>query len=344
MTPISQINILIVLAILSTSVYSAEDMPTIELIEEDMYCPNHAQLSKPSKFDLEKCAEIVTLSKGKNGCHTSNGLFMHSGEDSGYCYCVTDDCTQRQSTLTNRGSNLYKISEVTSIKLFEEDMNCPNHVQLRSRSNSLKACAEVVSMSKGKNGCHPTYDIFMHDGTDSGYCYCIKDECRVRSPSSTGLNIYEFTKRTCEAKHAKDSKQCLALRLQDYVVIMNRPCKIVELSTKTGKDGQSEVHFSGLDIFSGILLKDNCSSNDSRDVPNIKRKDYKLLLLEDGILTLEDADTYEIREDLRIPVFTDIARVIQKAIDNDAPLLCTVLSACEEEAVVGTKIDYGNLY
>ena len=169
-------------------------MPTIELIEEDMYCPNHVQLEKPSKFNLKKCAEIVFLSKGKNGCHSTNGLFMHTGGDAGYCYCVKDDCTQRHR-VTNRGSNLYKLSEVSNIVLFEEDMNCPNHVRLRSRSNGLKACAEVVSMSKGKNGCHSTYDIFMHDGTDSGYCYCIKDECTERSPSTSGLNIYQFATR-----------------------------------------------------------------------------------------------------------------------------------------------------
>jgi len=286
----------------------------------------------------------VSLSKGKNGCHSTNGLFMHTGGDAGYCYCVTDDCTQRQSTLTNRGSNLYKLSEVSNIVLFEEDMNCPNHVRLRSRSNSLKACAEVVSMSKGKNGCHSTYDIFMHDGTDSGYCYCIKDECTERSPSTSGLNIYQFATRSCEAKHAEDSKQCSVLRKNDHVVIMNRPCKIVEISTKTGKDGQSEVHFSGLDIFTGYRFKDTCTPNDSRDIPNIKSKDYQLLSLDDGFLSLYDADTYDNREDLNIPVFNEIASEIRAAIENDKAIKCTVLSACGEEAVIGTEQDEDNLY
>ena len=58
--------------------------------------------------------------------------------------------------------------------------------------------------------------------------------------------------------------------------LQNRPCKIVEISTKTGKDGQPEVHFSGLDIFTEHKLKDNCLPNDSRDVPNVESKDYKV--------------------------------------------------------------------
>ena len=166
-------------------------MPTIQLIQKDNYCPNYVQLEAPSNFDLEKCAEIVSLSKGKNGCHPTNGFFMHNGKASGYCYCITDDCTQ--SSASNSGLNIYKFSEVTNIQLVEEDMYCPNFVHLRSPANfGLKACAELVSLSKGKNGCHSTYDIFMHVGQDSGYCYCIKDECTEPEASASGLNIYQF--------------------------------------------------------------------------------------------------------------------------------------------------------
>ena len=58
--------------------------------------------------------------------------------------------------------------------------------------------------------------------------------------------------------------------------MQNRPCKVVEISTKTGKDGQSEVQISGLDIFTGIKFEDNCPSDDSRDIPYVKSKDYKV--------------------------------------------------------------------
>ena len=58
--------------------------------------------------------------------------------------------------------------------------------------------------------------------------------------------------------------------------LQNRPCKIVEISTKTGEDGQSEVDFFCIDIFTQKGFKDNCPPNDSRDVPNIKSKDYQV--------------------------------------------------------------------
>jgi len=153
--------------------------------------------------------------------------------------------------------------------------------------------------------------------------------------STSGISV----EGTCEAKHAKDSKQCSALRKNDRVVIMNRPCKIVEISTKTGKDGQSEVDFFGIDIFTQKGFKDNCPPNDSRDVPNIKSKDYSLLDVDDGFLSLLDPDTGDNRDDLPLPVDPVLADEIRGAIEDGKNILCIVLSACGEEAVIGTKLD-----
>jgi len=153
--------------------------------------------------------------------------------------------------------------------------------------------------------------------------------------STSGISV----EGTCEAKHAKDSKQCSALRKNDHVVIMNRPCKIVEISTKTGKDGQSEVYFFGIDIFTQKGFKDNCPPNDSRDVPNIKSKDYALLDVDAGFLSLLDPDTEDIRDDLHLPVDPELTNEISGAYDEGKSILCVVLSACGEEAVIGTKVD-----
>ncbi|EEH16348.2 translation elongation factor IF5A [Paracoccidioides brasiliensis Pb03] len=54
--------------------------------------------------------------------------------------------------------------------------------------------------------------------------------------------------------------QCSALRKNGYVVIKNRPCKIVEMSTsKTGKHGHAKVHLVAIDIFTSKKLEDLCS-------------------------------------------------------------------------------------
>ena len=47
----------------------------------------------------------------------------------------------------------------------------------------------------------------------------------------------------------------------------------------------------------------------------------QLLSLDDGFLSLYDADTYDNREDLNIPVFTEIAKEIRAAIENDKAIL-----------------------
>jgi len=131
-------------------------------------------------------------------------------------------------------------------------------------------------------------------------------------------------------------QQCSALRKSGFVMIKGRPCKIVEMSTsKTGKHGHAKVHLIALDIFTGKKLEDICPSTHNMDVPHVYRKDYQLTNIDDGFLTLMD-DSGEEKEDLKIPD-TDIGREVQTRFDADEQFVVTVLSACGEEAVVGTK-------
>merc|ERR1712177_156861 len=82
--------------------------------------------------------------------------------------------------------------------------------------------------------------------------------------------------------------QCSALRKNGFVVIKNRPCKIVETSTsKTGKHGHAKVHLVAIDIFTGKKLEEICPSTHNVMVPNVTRTEYLLLdISDDGFLSL----------------------------------------------------------
>merc|ERR1712018_109074 len=133
--------------------------------------------------------------------------------------------------------------------------------------------------------------------------------------------------------------QCSALRKNGFVMIKGRPCKIVEMGTsKTGKHGHAKVHLVALDIFNQKKYEDICPSTHNMDVPNVSRKDFQLLdVSDDGYLSLMD-DGGNTRDDLKVPE-GDIGEEIKSSMEDGKDILCTVLSACGEEAVIATKVN-----
>jgi len=130
--------------------------------------------------------------------------------------------------------------------------------------------------------------------------------------------------------------QCSALRKNGHVLLKNRACKIVEMSTsKTGKHGHAKVHLIGIDIFTGKKYEDICPSTHNMLVPNVTRKDYQLLDIEDGFLQLMD-DNGVTKADLKCPD-TDIGGEIKDKHEKEELLMVTVLTAMDEEMAVGHK-------
>merc|ERR1712130_322898 len=124
-------------------------------------------------------------------------------------------------------------------------------------------------------------------------------------------------------------QQCSALRKNGHVMIKDRPCKIVEMSTsKTGKHGHAKVHMVALDIFTGKKLEDICPSTHNMNVPNVTRKDYQFLDVEDGFASMMD-DNGETKDDLKLPD-DDIGEEIRKKHEAGETFTVTVLSACGE--------------
>ena len=133
--------------------------------------------------------------------------------------------------------------------------------------------------------------------------------------------------------------QCSALRKNGFVMIKGRPCKIVEMSTsKTGKHGHAKVHLVALDIFTNKKYEDICPSTHNMDVPNITRRDFQLLdVSDDDYLSLMD-DQGNTRDDLKVPD-GDLGEEIRNSLNDGKDILCTVLSAIGEEAVIATKVN-----
>ncbi|KAF8439224.1 eukaryotic translation initiation factor 5A [Terfezia claveryi] len=131
--------------------------------------------------------------------------------------------------------------------------------------------------------------------------------------------------------------QCSALRKNGHVVIKNRPCKIVEMSTsKTGKHGHAKVHLVAIDIFTGKKLEDLCPSTHNMDVPNVARNEYQFLYEDDGFLHLLDASTGAEKNDVKLPE-NELGGKIREFEDSGVDCIVTVISAMGEEAVIAVK-------
>ncbi|CAF0933246.1 unnamed protein product [Adineta ricciae] len=132
-------------------------------------------------------------------------------------------------------------------------------------------------------------------------------------------------------------QQCSALRKNGHVMLKNRPCKIMEMSTsKTGKHGHAKIHMVGIDIFTGKKYEDICPSTHNMNVPNVKRVEYSLIDIDnEGYVSLMD-DSSDTRSDIKLPE-GDLGQEIRTKFDQGDQLKITVLQALGEEAIITYK-------
>nr|AEW42981.1 putative eukaryotic translation initiation factor 5A [Haliotis diversicolor] len=134
-------------------------------------------------------------------------------------------------------------------------------------------------------------------------------------------------------------KQCSALRKNEYVLIKNRPCKIVDLSTsKTGKHGHAKVHIVGTDLFTNKKFEDVCPSTHNMNVPHVSRIEYQVIDMDnEGYLTLMD-DKHGTRDDMKVSEKdVEMRKEFETRLKEELPTLAVVLKAMDEEVVIGVK-------
>jgi len=149
---------------------------------------------------------------------------------------------------------------------------------------------------------------------------------------------YEFTSGESGASESYP-QQCSALRKGGFVLIKDRPCKIVEMSTsKTGKHGHAKVNLVGIDIFTSKKYEDISPSTHNMMVPNVVRKEYMLMDVSDDNYTSLMDDDNETREDIKLPD-GDLGEEIKTKFENDDSIKVTVLKAMGEEHILTYKVE-----
>merc|ERR1712137_664417 len=131
--------------------------------------------------------------------------------------------------------------------------------------------------------------------------------------------------------------QCSSVKKGHYIVIKDRPCKVIDTSTsKTGKHGHAKVNMTALDIFTNKKLEDSHPSTHNVVVPVVVRSEYMVLnITDDGFLSLL-LDNGQTKDDLRCPDNED-GQKIREMFDDGKEVIVSVLAAMGIEEVKGCK-------
>ena len=131
------------------------------------------------------------------------------------------------------------------------------------------------------------------------------------------------------------------LRKNGYVLIKGFPCKVVETSvSKTGKHGHAKVAYTAIDIFSGRKYEDSQPSTHNVEAPNVTKREYELMNVEeDGYVSLM-TEGGEPKEDLKLPTEEEHKAMVErlrKDFDDGKILTVSVIMAMGQEKIVGYR-------
>ena len=133
-----------------------------------------------------------------------------------------------------------------------------------------------------------------------------------------------------------------------YVVIQNRPCKVVHIDTfKVGKHGSAKANITGIDIFNEkkILVNLPCSAN--INIPIVDKFVYTAIYIdEEGYITLMDKQG-KTRQDLKLPDETEndkniSARVREWMSGGKETIIITVTKSLKIEKITEAAVQRVN--
>jgi len=106
-------------------------------------------------------------------------------------------------------------------------------------------------------------------------------------------------------------------------------------TSKTGKHGHAKVHLVATDIFTGRKYEDISPSTHNMDVPNVTRREYQLINIDDGYLNLMSNDGSS-KDDVKVPE-GELGDQITNDFEDGKDLMVTIVSAMEEEHCLAYK-------
>eukprot|EP00518_Triparma_eleuthera_P004031 CAMPEP_0182463962 /NCGR_PEP_ID=MMETSP1319-20130603/8134_1 /TAXON_ID=172717 /ORGANISM="Bolidomonas pacifica, Strain RCC208" /LENGTH=167 /DNA_ID=CAMNT_0024663561 /DNA_START=35 /DNA_END=535 /DNA_ORIENTATION=- len=137
-----------------------------------------------------------------------------------------------------------------------------------------------------------------------------------------------------------------AVRKGGYLVIKGEPCKVENVAiSKTGKHGHAKCNFTAKNIFTGQKKTMLQSSTHNVEVPNVTREELQLVDIEDGFLSLMEADG-NIRADVALPSEDNVAALaevgdqIQQYFDEgNGDVIVTIMTAMGQTHAVSVRVE-----
>lgn len=132
--------------------------------------------------------------------------------------------------------------------------------------------------------------------------------------------------------------QASALRSGGYIIIKSHPCRITTLSTcKPGKHGHAKVSITAIDIFTSKKYEESHPAHATVDVPYVVKKEFLLLHIAGGFLSLWDKEKGEPKDDVRSPEGEMGEKVGRMWDKGEKDVMIMVLMAMGREEVEGVK-------
>ncbi|KAI4982897.1 hypothetical protein ZWY2020_023389 [Hordeum vulgare] len=133
------------------------------------------------------------------------------------------------------------------------------------------------------------------------------------------------------------TQQARTTRKRGYIVVENRPCRVVDVST-SGSGGYASCHFVAIDIFTGEKFEYSVSSSRNCDVPYVIITECHLVDIPDdgGFVTLL-TDTGSTKDDIKLPTDDSLRDQLKDGFNEGKDLTVSVMSAMGEEQICGYK-------